>query len=91
MARSVNAKLSHEDTALLFMIAELRKENAELRDRNSTYLLRLNQEEQCRERWRARALKAEAQCEHLWDLGVQMARMAVEQRAVEQRARGEVA
>ena len=41
--------------------AELRKENAELRDRNSTYLMRLKHEEQCREGWQEQALAAEAE------------------------------
>jgi len=42
-------------------IADLQKENAELKDRNSTYLLRLKQEEQNREGWQGRALQAEAE------------------------------
>jgi len=44
------------------MVGQMRhmiQEMAELRDRNSTYLLRLKQEEQTCEGWRQRALKAE--------------------------------
>jgi len=61
--RASNATLSDEGTKLRFDIAELFKDNAGLRDRNATYLLRLKQEEQCREGWQARALKAETELE----------------------------
>ena len=55
------ARLSDEGIKLRFEIDMLKAKNAELRDRNSTYLLRLKQEEQCREGWQERAEQAEAE------------------------------
>jgi len=44
-----NASLADDSAKCRLEIADLRKENAQLRERNSTCLLRLKQEEQCRE------------------------------------------
>jgi len=56
-----NDRLSDEGTRLQLEIAELRKENERLKDRNSTYLMRLKHEEQNREGWQGRAHQAEAE------------------------------
>lgn len=60
LAASEGRTLMGQVTHLAHEVVALRKEVAELRDRSSMGLLRLRQEEQCREGWRARALKAEA-------------------------------
>lgn len=65
--RASNTSLTDDATKLRFEIADLRKENAALRDRNSMHLLRLKQEEQCRENWQERAQKAEARVNEATD------------------------
>lgn len=65
--RASNTSLADDATKLRFEIADLRKENAALRDRNSMHLLRLKQEEQCRENWQERAQKAEARVNEATD------------------------
>jgi len=59
--RASNARLSDKDRKLRFEIDMLKAKIEALKDRNSTYLMRLKHEEQCREGWQERAEQAEAE------------------------------
>ena len=59
--RASNDRLSDDGIKLQFEIGGLWKEIEELKDRNSTYLMRLKSEEQNREGWQHRAEAAEAE------------------------------